>query len=232
MQAQLSFHLIHSSEWLGRFSIFRTCFYIIRRKVSISIVLAVKDHASLPLCVCLHLGLSPQLQSANLSGPLLLGHVPPPLSQILSVSRPPLSQGWCLRSQVPVISWGAITHEMTVLFFSLSSSQSRCPLYSSFSSPRFPRTTPLHAPLSCWGREHHKDGVCSACAYTHTRARTSQVILRCGWTDVCMLQHSWEMWRGMCVHMPNLKWEHLNKYKGTSAVPLNPHYRFYILHKS
>lgn len=114
-----------------------------------------------------------------------------------------------MRSNNP---WNDCSLFLTLLLSNLVS------LYSSFSSPRFPRTTLLHAPLSCWGHEHHKDGVCSACAYTHSRAR-----VRCGWTDVCMLQHSWEMWRGMCVHMPNLKWEHLNKYKGTCAVPLNPH---------
>lgn len=92
-------------------------------------------------------GLSPQLKLANLPVPLLFGHVPPSLPFSLPDSRcvsSPLSQRWCLRSLVPVISGGAITREMTVLFFSLSSSPSRRPLFSSFSSSRLPsrRATP------------------------------------------------------------------------------------------
>lgn len=88
------------------------------------------------------------------------------LSQILSVSCSPMSQCWCLCSLVPVISGGAITREMTVLFFSLSFSPSRCPLFSSFSSSRFPHTTPCSTYLlgPC---ERCKDGfLLSTCVHT------------------------------------------------------------------
>lgn len=74
---------------------------------------------------------------------------------------------------MPVISGGAITREMTVLFFSLSCSPSRCPLFSSFSSSHFPCAVPLHAPLSCWAVNITKMALAR---HVHTHAYTYETV--------------------------------------------------------
>lgn len=95
----------------------------------------------------------------------------------------PQSWCWCLRSLVPVISGGAITREMTVLFFSLSCSPSRCPLFSSFSSSRFPCAVPLHAPLSCRAANITKMAFAQ---HEHTHAYTHKTVNILAWLGKCI----------------------------------------------